>query len=162
MSKEGKERKPRYYTEAMGIDTEELTQGQIQILKSFLKESLTPETTNGTWCPACIVYKQSYPVSSLIKSLLGGDILQCPTQKGDIHYWNLLPMGEEIDLTEEGIKYSRDSLRYEEVDVLQEDHLMFNSTREAERYSLLESKANSVINGYGVETLGELLEVYKY
>ena len=44
-------------------------------------------------------------------------------------------MEEEVDLTEEELKYRKDCLMYDEVDVLEGDNLIFNSMREAERYS---------------------------
>jgi hypothetical protein len=161
VSKEHKERKPRYFSNLLESDTEEITESQIKILKSVLKETLTPETTNGSWCPSCVVYKQSYPVSYLIKSFLGGDILQCPTKKGDIHYWNILPTGEEIDLTSEGLLFGGDILIYDEVDILNEESMSYRSIDEAHRFSLLQSKTESVIYSYGVETLNELMELYR-
>ncbi len=161
MSKERKERKPRYFSHLLDSDTEEITESQINILKSILKETLTPETTDGGWCPLCVVYKQSYSVSYLIKNLLGGEILQCPTDKGDIHYWNILPTEDEIDLTYEGLIFGEDTLIYDQVDILEEESMSYKSIDEAHRFSLLQSKAESVIDSYGVETLGELMELYR-
>lgn len=161
MSKERKERKPRYFSNLLESDTEEVTETQINILKSILTETLTPQTTNGSWCPSCIVYKQSYSVSYLIKNLLGGEILQCPTKKGDIHYWNILPTEDEIDLTSEGLLFGEDTLIYEEVEILEEESMSYASIEEAHRFSLLQSKTESVIYSFGVETLSELMELYR-
>jgi len=140
---------------------EELTKEQIKVLNYLVRSILTIETTNGTWCPSCPVYKQSHPISSLIKEMLGGDILHCPTKRGETHYWNLLSNGEEIDLTYEEIKFGEDSLLYEEIDILEEEDMGFKSIHEARRYSLLTKKAEYLIRDYGVETLGEVLNLYQ-
>jgi len=93
--------------------------------------------------------------------LLGGEILQCPTKKGDFHYWNILPTDDEIDLTYEGLLYGGDTLIYDAVDILEEESMSYTSIDEAHRFSLLQSNTESVIYSYGVETLSELMELYR-
>ncbi len=135
----------------------DFSQEQIMILKNFLKEILTPETTNGTWCPNCPEFKQSRTVSSLIQFHLGGDILCCRTRQGSMHYWNLLPNEQEIDLTKEEFKFSGDSPSLHEIDIVEEGRVIFKDTRIEEKYEILKEETQRVLKERGMESLWDLI-----
>jgi hypothetical protein len=138
-------------------DVPELSEEQIEILNIFLKEILTADTTNGSWCPTCPEYRQSRTVSSLLQSYFGGDILCCPTRQGSMHYWNLLDSGQEIDLTESELEFSRDSLFLERIEVLDNERVIFPETRMYEKYLILRDATEYFLQERGLNSLQDLV-----
>jgi hypothetical protein len=74
--------------------------------KSELRELLRQAWCQGTamgsrWSSDCPALDQCAVTALVVQDLFGGELLRCWTCEGDSHYWNRLPDGSELDLTEE-------------------------------------------------------------
>src|ERR1019366_724345 len=69
-------------------------------LYAAIRASWGPDTAYdpAAWSPHCPERGQCAVTALIIQDHLGGDLLRA-VAGGDSHYWNLLPSGEELDLT---------------------------------------------------------------
>lgn len=88
------------------------------------------------WLPEHPSIDQCAVTALVVQTEFGGEILRCPTKEGDSHYWNRLPDGSEIDLTEDQFDVIDDIPLKLGAKVRTRDSLLkTRSTRE--RYNLL-------------------------
>ena len=63
-----------------------------------LRKSWGADTAKGDWNQDCPSMNQCCVTALIVQDYLGGKLLKCPTENGDIHYWNKIGNGE-IDFT---------------------------------------------------------------
>lgn len=86
--------------------THTLSELELAFRRSWDRDTtcLLPEALIG-WHAGNPAYGQCGPTALVIQDLLGGDLLLAEvangTEKAEVHYWNRLPGGIEIDLTRE-------------------------------------------------------------
>jgi hypothetical protein len=59
------------------------------------------ETAKGNWNPNNPSLNQCAITALVVQDYFGGELLRCLMTNGDSHYWNRLPDGTEVDLTED-------------------------------------------------------------
>lgn len=114
-----------------------------ELLDTF-KVAWIQETSNGEWDSECPELNQCAVTALVIQDLFGGELLRCPTKKGSSHYWNLLPNGEEVDLTINQFSYSGDIPI--KAETLKRDRgyvLSFPDTKA--RYELLSTRVKNIL-----------------
>lgn len=78
----------------------------------------------------------------VIQDYFGGNILQCPTSDGDSHFWNLLPSGEEEDLTKDQFDHTQYYPKREQKEIVDRAKLLSNPDT-LNRYLLLKKRVGS-------------------
>ena len=79
---------------------------EIRIMSLKDLEEVFPKAWTGQtsaykdWAPKEPSYGQCAVTAVVIQDFMGGEILRCPCNSGSTHYWNRLPDGREVDLTE--------------------------------------------------------------
>ena len=77
-------------------------------LKAALLRAWSADTAKGDWTPDCPSLNQCAVTALVVQDFYGGQLLRCLTDSGDSHYWNRLPDGRVIDLTEAQFACSHD------------------------------------------------------
>jgi hypothetical protein len=105
-------------------------------LQNILNHSWSAETAKGEWRKDVPSLNQCAITALVVQDIFGGDLLRCPMTNGDSHYWNRLPDGTEVDLTEEQFGFIEARPIKEDTVVRQRDYVLsFPDT--LRRYHLL-------------------------
>ena len=130
--------KKRPAQEETRVEDTQLVEVRISSLKQILRFLWSAETSvdPNNWNPDNPAWGQCAVTALLVQELFGGSLIRA-TIEGISHYWNVLPNGEEIDLTrhqfgESSILDNSPELR------VREYVLSFPETNE--RYRILRSK----------------------
>lgn len=109
-----------------------------------LKQSWCAETAKGDWSLDNPSQNQCAITALVVQDYFGGDLLRCLMTDGDSHYWNRLPDGSELDITEaQFVQTQNKPLKDNSIVRDREYVLSFPDT--ATRYSLLKSKIETFI-----------------
>jgi len=68
---------------------------------------------NRDWNPLCPALNQCAITAMIVQDYFNGELMRCPTEKGDSHYWNRLEDGQQVGLTDSQFIFSGDKLLYE-------------------------------------------------
>ena len=110
-----------------------------EIKEALLKAWCAETATNGLWTPACPSLNQCAVTALVVQDYFGGELLRCLMTNGDSHYWNRLPDGTEIDLTEDQFAYLKEEpIKNDFVIRTREYTLSFPDT--VKRYELLKER----------------------
>jgi hypothetical protein len=75
-----------------------------ELIKTALAQAWNGDTSaESDWTDANPAYGQCAVTSLVVQDHLGGELI-CGRVTGGSHYWNMLPSGEEIDLTKQQFK----------------------------------------------------------
>lgn len=77
----------------------------IKTLKELLLLAWCAETAKGDWNPKNPSLNQCAITALVVQDYFDGELLRCLMTNGDSHYWNRLPDGTEVDLTEDQFQY---------------------------------------------------------
>jgi len=75
-------------------------------LEKALQKSWTNQTAAGKWTPECPSMNQCAVTALVVQDYMGGYLLRCECSDEQSHYWNALPDGREVDLTEAQFAYT--------------------------------------------------------
>jgi len=116
----------------------------LKTLRALLEVAWCAETAYGEWNPCNPSLNQCAITALVIQKYFGGDLLRCKMTNDDSHYWNRLPDGTEVDLTEDQFNYIEAQPIKSDFLVRKRDYtLSFISTRR--RYDLLVNRLNTLI-----------------
>lgn len=111
----------------------------IRRLYKALEMSWGADTARGAWNSECPSMNQCCVTALIIQDYLGGKLLKCPTQNKDIHYWNRIWDGSEIDLTADQFSYLGDMpLKSKAVVINRNRPLAYKNV--VERYEILKKR----------------------
>lgn len=115
----------------------------IKTLKELLLLAWCAETAKGDWNPNNPSLNQCADTAVVVQDYFDGDLLRCKMTNDDSHYWNRLPDGTEVDLTEDQFQYlEAKPLKKDYVVRTREYVLSFPDT--ATRYNLLKQKVEAL------------------
>jgi len=118
---------------------------RLEMMKALLLKAWCAETAKGTWTPECPSLNQCAVTALVVQDFFGGQLLRCKTDSGDSHYWNRLPDGREVDLTEEQFSFIADKPLKEEFVVRERGYVLaFPET--VARYLLLKKRVFDQLN----------------
>jgi hypothetical protein len=80
---------------------------KIKDLSFALLKSWGSDTAKGIWMSEHPSLNQCAVTALVVQDYLGGELLRCSLNDDDSHYWNLLPNGDELDLTFEQFNYTK-------------------------------------------------------
>jgi len=116
----------------------------INMLNEALRQSWCAETANGDWSLNNPSQNQCAITALVVQDYFGGDLLRCLMTDGDSHYWNRLPDGTELDLTEDQFVHTQ-SKPLKENYVIRNREYVLSFPDTATRYNLLKSKIEAFI-----------------
>jgi len=117
----------------------------VQTLKVLLPLAWSGNTAYGDWNSRVPSLNQCAVTALVVQEYLGGDLLRCKMTNGDSHYWNRLPDGTEVDLTEDQFNYiEAKPIKSEYIVRSREYTLSFVST--SRRYDLLSRRIQAIID----------------
>jgi hypothetical protein len=105
-------------------------------LKEVLMLAWSAETAKGEWNPKNPSLNQCAITALVVQDYFGGELLRCLMTNGDRHYWNRLPDGTEVDLTEDQFKYI-DAKPLKNDFVVREREYVLSFPETSKRYYLL-------------------------
>lgn len=116
----------------------------IENLRVILIQSWSAETAQGDWDPNNPATGQCAITALIVQDYFGGELLRCKTKLGKSHYWNRLPDGAELDLTESQFEIGSDMpIKNDYLVRTREYVLSFPGT--ARRYTLLKKNIERVL-----------------
>lgn len=116
----------------------------LKTLRALLEVAWCSETAYGDWNPQNPSLNQCTMAALIVQKYFGGDLLRCKMTNNDSHYWNRLPDGTEVDLTEDQFNFIDAKPIKEEYVVRKREYtLSFESTRR--RYELLVDRIDYLI-----------------
>lgn len=96
-------------------------------------------TAKGDWSFDCPSMNQCCVTALVVQDYLGGKLLKCKTKNGDIHYWNRLPDGSELDFTADQFPFVSDVPFKDKAVVINRNRpLAYKNV--VERYNLLKER----------------------
>lgn len=104
-------------------------------------------TAAGKWTSKCPPMNQCAVTAVVVQDYLGGEMLRCETSDPDVsHYWNRLPDGREVDLTEAQFEYTGiEPYKHEFVVRTREYVLGYRKTKT--RYKTLKKRVKRYLDG---------------
>jgi len=90
-----------YYTDTNSVHLKGEAVDIITLKQLLLKAWCKETATKGDWTPDNPSLNQCAITALVVQDYFGGDLLRCLMTNGDSHYWNRLPDGTEVDLTED-------------------------------------------------------------
>lgn len=103
-------------------------------------------TALGKWTSKCPSLNQCAVTALVVQDYMGGEMLRCECDDGDSHYWNRLPDGRVVDLTEAQFEYSGVvPFKHEYVVRTREYVLSFKKTKT--RYKTLAKRVKRYLDG---------------
>jgi len=112
---------------------------KLEALKEKLLSAWCAGTAGDDWDPNCPSLNQGTVTALVVQDHFGGDMLRCSMPDGGGHYWNRLPDGTELDLTEAQFDYLKSyPIKSDSVVRPRSYVLSFSSTRA--RYNLLKER----------------------
>ena len=108
----------------------------ISQLQNILNHSWCAETAYGEWRNNVPSLNQCAVTALIVQDHFGGDLLRCPMTNGDRHYYNRLPDGTEVDLTQDQFSFIEAQPNKEVAFVYQRKDLL-SSINTRTRYLLL-------------------------
>ena len=113
-------------------------------LEAALAVSWDAATAKGGWNPVCPCLNQCAVTALVVQDWFGGDLLRCPTKEGDSHYWNRLPNGHEVGLTDGQFVFSGNRPLYDQiVEQAREYVLSFPDT--LAKYTILSQRVTDIL-----------------
>lgn len=117
----------------------------LKTLEKCLLQSWSAETAQGEWTPECPSLNQCAITALIVQDYLGGDLLRCKMTNGNSHYWNRLPDGTEVDLTEDQFNFIEAKPLKDDFVIRARDYVLsFPET--ARRYALLKEKVACLLS----------------
>ena len=116
----------------------------IKDLSFALLTSWDADTAKGEWRPDVPSLNQCAVTALVVQDYFGGDLLRCPLNDGDSHYWNKIADGNEIDLTFEQFSYTR-QFDEEGKTIVRERDYVLSYPDTLKRYEILAKRVRSVL-----------------
>lgn len=117
----------------------------LKTLEKCLLQSWSAETAQGEWTPECPSLNQCAITALVVQDYFGGDLLRCKMTNGNSHYWNRLPDGTEVDLTEDQFNFIEAKPLKDDFVIRARDYVLsFPET--ARRYALLKEKVACLLS----------------
>lgn len=113
----------------------------IKELSFALLKAWNSDTAKGDWRKDIPSLNQCAVTALIVQDYFGGELMRCPLNDGDSHYWNRLPNGEEIDLTFSQFAFTKQVDVGETVIRTREYTLSFPDT--LKRYNILKNRIES-------------------
>lgn len=113
-------------------------------LRHALKKSWGADTVFGEWDAQHPSAGQCAVTALVIQDYVGGDLIRCPVNNGDGHYWNRLPNGDELDFTEDQFTETCFPLR-EQQSIRDRQRILSGYDTEF-RYKLLSQRVEKILN----------------
>ena len=113
----------------------------IDRLERILEKSWGADTAtgDGAWSPENPSLNQCAVTALVVQDFFGGDLLRCPMDDGDSHYWNRLPCGTEVDLAEKQFKMIA-SKPLRDQKIVRDRKYVLSFPKTASRYLLLRDR----------------------
>lgn len=118
---------------------------KLEMMKALLLKAWCAETAKGAWTAECPSLNQCAVTALVVQDYMGGELLRCKTVEGDSHYWNRLPDGEEVDLTEAQFSFISDKPLKEGLVVRERDYVLSFPDTDA-RYQILKKRVFDQLN----------------
>jgi hypothetical protein len=117
----------------------------LKTLKALLQIAWCADTAYGEWNPNCPSLNQCAVTALVVQKYFGGKLPRCKMPNGKNHFWNILPGGVHVDLTEDQFEYLKSQpLKNEYIIRNVARTLSIKSTRH--RYELLTERLEFLIN----------------
>lgn len=121
----------------------------VEELRMALIVSWGADTAKGEWREDVPSLNQCAVTALVVQDYFGGDILRTSLNDGDSHYWNLLPIGLQVDLTSDQFEYTHqkrgaDEIRRSRDYVLNSERAI--QARTKERYEILAARVKKVLD----------------
>jgi hypothetical protein len=118
----------------------------IKDLSFALLDSWGADTAKGEWKEDIPALNQCAVTALIVQDYFGGELLRCPLDDGDSHYWNLTENLGEIDLTFSQFAYTKQQDIPNETIVRPREYVLsFPDT--LKRYEILRERVRNCLNG---------------
>jgi hypothetical protein len=103
------------------------------------------DTAKGKWQKNVPALNQCAVTALVVQDYFGGDLLRCPLDDGDSHYWNNTKAHGEMDLTFSQFAYTRQ--RDEGETIVRERDYVLSFPDTLKRYNILKERVKKIV-GY--------------
>ena len=116
----------------------------LKTLKALLQIAWCAETAYGEWDPNCPSLNQCAVTALVVQKYFGGKLPRCKMPDGKKHFWNILPGGVHVDLSEDQFEFINAKPLKENYEIRNRKHLLsIKST--SRRYELLLKRIETLI-----------------
>lgn len=118
----------------------------LKTLSFALLNSWGADTAKGEWREDIPSLNQCAVTALIVQDYFGGDLLRCPLNDGDSHYWNRTDYFGELDLTFQQFAYTKQQDIMGETIVRNREYVLsFPDTKK--RYEILKERVGNCLNG---------------
>jgi len=117
----------------------------LEELRRILEKAWSEDTAGGDrWDPKHPSLNQCAVTALVVQDFFGGELLRCAMTNGDSHYWNMLPTGQEADLTMDQFDVA-DGLPVYDTLIIRPRQYLFQAPGTIRRYGLLVYRVSAVM-----------------